>query len=96
MFQQKSVKEPITFKEFQQKTLKYQQEPIVESLSFKRNEHHIIEYRDQLCDHYKLNKSDLVKYLIKKEVNQIQNRNNPLAIIWKRKFILNTIEQQNW
>ena len=81
MFQQKSVKEPITFKEFQQKTLKYQQEPIVESLSFKRNEHHIIEYRDQLCDHYKLNKSDLVKYLIKKEVNQIQNRNNPLAII---------------
>ena len=59
----------------------FQQKPIVSSLSFKRNEHHIIEYRDQLCDHYKLNKSDLVKYLIKKGVNQIDYRNNPLAIL---------------
>ena len=59
----------------------FQQKPIVVSLSFKRNEHHIIEYRDQLCNHYKLNESDLIKYLIKKEINQIQNRNNPLALL---------------
>jgi len=57
------------------------QKSIRESLSFKKNECHIIESRDLLCEYYKLNKSDLVKYLIKKESHQISNRNNPLAIL---------------
>ena len=80
MPQQKPIKETITFKEFRQKTLKNQQEPIVESLSFKRNENYVIELRDELCNHYKLNKSDLVKYLIKKESTQVRDRNNPTGL----------------
>ncbi len=44
-----------------------QQKPVRESLSFKKNESYIIESRDLLCKHYKLNKSDLIKFLIKKE-----------------------------
>ena len=44
-----------------------QQKSIRESLSFKKNESHIIESRDLLCKHYRLNKSDLIKFLIKKE-----------------------------
>jgi Xaa-Pro aminopeptidase len=40
---------------------------IRESLSFKQHEAYLLETRDSLCQHYKLNKSDLVKFLIKKE-----------------------------
>jgi hypothetical protein len=41
--------------------------PIREQISFKQHENYIRVIRDRLCTHYKLNKSDLVKYLIKKE-----------------------------
>jgi len=41
--------------------------PIREQISFKQHENYIRAIRDRLCTHYKLNKSDLVKYLIKKE-----------------------------
>lgn len=47
--------------------------PIRESLSFKRNESHLLDSRDALCQHYRLNKSDLVKYLIKKESFNLKN-----------------------
>lgn len=47
--------------------------PLRESLSFKRNEIHLLESRDALCKHYRLNKSDLVKYLIKKESFNLKN-----------------------
>jgi hypothetical protein len=42
-------------------------DPIREQISFKQHENYIREIRDRLCRHYKLNKSDLIKYLIKKE-----------------------------
>jgi len=47
--------------------------PIRESLSFKRNESHLLESRDALCKYYRLNKSDLIKYLIKKESFNLKN-----------------------
>ena len=42
-------------------------DPIREQISFKQDENYIREIRDRLCRHYRLNKSDLIKYLIKKE-----------------------------
>jgi hypothetical protein len=41
--------------------------PLREAISYKQHEAHIMESRDRLCAYYKLNKSDLMKYLIKKE-----------------------------
>jgi hypothetical protein len=46
---------------------KTHERPIRESLSFKQHEVYLLDTRDSLCQHYKLNKSDLVKFLIKKE-----------------------------
>ena len=40
---------------------------IREQVSFKQREQHIRDSWTFLCSHYQLNKSDLVKYLIKKE-----------------------------
>jgi hypothetical protein len=45
-----------------------------ESISFKKNEIHIRDSRDNLCKYYKLNKSDLFKYLIRKESFNIKNK----------------------
>jgi hypothetical protein len=42
-------------------------DPIREQISYKQHENYIREIRDRLCRYHKLNKSDLVKYLIKKE-----------------------------
>jgi hypothetical protein len=41
--------------------------PTKEQISFKQHETYLQDARDQLCKHYNLNKSDLVKFLIKKE-----------------------------
>jgi len=38
-----------------------------EQISFKQHEAYLQDARDQLCKHYRLNKSDLIKFLIKKE-----------------------------
>ena len=38
-----------------------------EQISFKQHEAYLQDTRDQLCKHYRLNKSDLIKFLIKKE-----------------------------
>ena len=48
--------------------------PIREQLSFKQHENYIRSIRDSLCSHYHLNKSDLVKYLIKKEEKQLKKQ----------------------
>lgn len=48
-------------------TFPFPYRPLRESISFKLHEKHIMDTRDKLCKHYKLNKSDLIKYLIKKE-----------------------------
>jgi hypothetical protein len=48
-------------------TFPFPYRPLRESISFKQHEAHIIDTRNKLCLHYKLNKSDLIKYLIKKE-----------------------------
>jgi hypothetical protein len=42
-----------------------------DQVSYKQHEDYIREIRDQLCSHYRLNKSDLVKYLIKKEEHAV-------------------------
>ena len=70
-----------------------QQKSTRESLSFKRNEYYIVESRDYLCQHYKLNKSDLMKYLIKKETQQIKNLNSTIGVIWKTSSHLSTMNQ---
>jgi hypothetical protein len=44
-----------------------QSNAIREQVSFKQREDHIRQTWMLLCKHYKLNKSDLVKFLIKKE-----------------------------
>ena len=41
--------------------------PLREIISYKQHEKHIMQKRDVLCAHYQLNKSDLVKFLIRKE-----------------------------
>ena len=52
---------------------KTQEKPIRESLSFKQHEIYLLDTRDSLCKHYKLNKSDLVKFLIKKEHQSLKS-----------------------
>lgn len=49
--------------------------PIKEQISFKKHEAYIQDDRDALCQHYHLNKSDLVKFLIKKETYHLQHPN---------------------
>lgn len=44
-----------------------QSNAIRDQVSFKQREQHIRAAWDTLCTHYNLNKSDLVKFLIKKE-----------------------------
>ena len=44
-----------------------QSNAIREQVSFKQREEHIRDSWSNLCAHYNLNKSDLVKFLIKKE-----------------------------
>lgn len=49
-----------------------------ESVSFKKNEEHIRNTRDLLCQHYKLNKSDLYKYLVRKESFNLDSKHQIL------------------
>ena len=51
-----------------------------ESVSFKKTELHLIDSRDALCRHYQLGKSDLVKFLIKKEEHTIKNFHSTLIV----------------
>ena len=44
-----------------------QSNAILEQVSFKQREDYLLEAWMNLCDHYELNKPDLVKFLIKKE-----------------------------
>jgi hypothetical protein len=55
--------------------------PLRDQISYKQNEAHIMDARDRLCTHYKLNKSDLVKYLIKKEDYNLRKPNDLLEVI---------------
>ena len=48
-------------------TLPFVHKPLREQISYKQHEANIMKSRDALCAHYRLNKSDLIKYLIKKE-----------------------------
>ncbi len=48
-------------------TFPFPYKPLREQISYKQHEAHIMKSRDALCAHYRLNKSDLIKYLIKKE-----------------------------
>lgn len=48
-------------------TYPFQFKPLRDQVSYKQHEAHIMDVRDRLCAHYKLNKSDLFKYLVRKE-----------------------------
>jgi len=50
-----------------QNHMRDQSNAIREQVSFKQREEHIRDSWNFLCSHYHLNKSDLVKFLIKKE-----------------------------
>ena len=56
----------------------WHQKPLRESWSLKQHEKYLLNDRDQLCDHYRLNKSDLIKYLIKKDIYNLKNLNSHL------------------
>ena len=47
--------------------------PIRSCFSFKQTEKHLLDDRDHLCNHYNLNKSDIIKFLIKKETYNLKN-----------------------
>ena len=55
--------------------------PLRDQISYKQNEAHLMEARDRLCAHYKLNKSDMMKYLIKKEDYNLRKPNGLLEVI---------------
>jgi hypothetical protein len=52
---------------------------IREQVSFKQREEYIRDTWNRLCQHYKLNKSDLVKFLIKKEEYTLRKPEGLLA-----------------
>ena len=56
----------------------WHQRPLRESWSVKQHEKYIYDDRDKLCNHYRLNKSDLIKYLIKKDIYNLKNINSHL------------------
>jgi hypothetical protein len=51
-----------------------------DQVSFKQHELYILDIRDRLCAHYRLNKSDLIKYLIKKEEYTLKNPNGIMRV----------------
>ena len=57
-----------------------------ESVSFKKNEEHIRTSGDKLCKYYKLNKSDLYKYLILKDSHLLEVRRGILLRIQENKI----------
>lgn len=54
--------------------------PLRDQVSFKQHELYILDIRDRLCAHYRLNKSDLIKYLIKKEEYTLKNPNGIMRV----------------
>ena len=61
-------------------TYPFKFKPLRDQVSYKQLEAHIMDARDRLCEHYRLNKSDLVKYLIKKEEFELRKPNGLLNI----------------
>ena len=62
--------------------------PLRDQISYKQNEAHIMDARDRLCTHYKLNKSDLIKYLIKKEEFTLRKPNGVLdGVLWQKWYL---------
>ena len=55
--------------------------PLRDQVSYKQHEAHLMEARDRLCAHYRLNKSDLIKYLIKKEDYNLRKPDGLLEVI---------------
>ena len=62
-------------------TYHFPYKPLREQVSYKQNEAYLLDVRDRLCTHYKLNKSDLVKYLLKKEDYNLRRPNGQLEVI---------------
>jgi hypothetical protein len=54
-----------------------QSNAIRDQVSFKQQEKHIRDFWNHLCQHYNLNKSGLVKFLIQKEHQNLQTPINP-------------------
>ncbi len=53
-------------------------QPIRTTLSFKQQERYLLEQRDELCQHYRLDKSNLLKFLIKKDYHNLKNTHQTL------------------
>ena len=62
-------------------TYPFKFKPLRDQVSYKQHEAHIMDARDRLCAHYKLNKSDLVKYLIKKEDFNLRKLDGLLEVL---------------
>jgi len=60
-------------------SIRDQSQHIREQVSFKQREDYIRHTWIKLCQHYKLNKSDLVKFLIKKEEYNLRKPEGLLA-----------------
>ena len=52
--------------------------PIRTTLSFKQQEKYLLDQRDDLCRHYRLDKSNLLQFLIKKEHYALKNTHQTL------------------
>ena len=47
-------------------------------MSFKQDERYLLDVRDELCQHYRLDKSNLLKFLLKKDYHQLKNTHQTL------------------
>ena len=52
--------------------------PIRTTMSFKQHERYLLDIRDELCQHYRLDKSNLLKFLLKKDYHQLKNTHQTL------------------
>lgn len=68
--------------------------PTKEQISFKQHETYLQDARDQLCKHYNLNKSDLVKFLIKKETYILKRPHETWSYQWEVKASVNWLRSK--
>jgi len=61
-------------------TYSFDWKPLRQQISYKQHEAHLLKVQENLCAHYKLNKSDLIKYLIKKEEFNLKRPNGMLGV----------------
>ena len=75
-------------------TFPFPYKPLREQIAYKQHEAHTMKSRDALCAHYRLNKSDLIKYLIKKSINLKDAHWFAWVAPMKKSVLLNPVEYQ--